>query len=759
MNLYVDLDTLQLRASGTDSRQVVSIDAKRGDALPLTIRFYQGGSQVRLDATTTINFAIKEDGKYDDDPLVLESSFTASAVGSPDSDPHYTATPSLNTAGLNALFNIDDDSSNDPASVRLMGELTWQATGDTGPTSIKTFVVRMANDVYRGDETTPTTLETPLEWLTARNTERGIQPIRSGASNLFPASLTISGSILDSAGDPISLTTLAVLSIAANGFPIYEGTLGANTFTLSYDGIDTWDFEVDGPDNIFFSVVSDKTDPTGLTLAEESGGHASQTDITITATDGTKAPQLGDRGYITGEDLFYNWTGNKWELENNPFYDVIVVDGDSRSTGDGVGTWPTLLGNIPPFTASTITSVAVASNETTDLINDFTTNVTPLAPASGERGLYVCYAGVNDIFQIGGVNVDNPRDIYDNLVTLWGDARDLGFEVVAFTLQHHSFAAAGITEPEQRQVQLNNLILSDPSKYDFLIPLHQLIPDETTYGIPGAGENYIHSNASGNQFIADNVARILGASDRTRNVPPQAMTKATNAEFRINSILGSQLNLIHEYNLALSTDATATSGTVTDTLGFKRLATTAASGSQAALQFSWPLLNSSNNIAWATQRYRGLVINLDMVSVNSDQILSVSAGNSDLTWNDSSIGFQIQKNGSNYEVRIQVIDGTPTTTTGSWVSMGASTNIKIILFSLAGNATLLWSNSNGATRHQVWQEITTTGAPVGNSTGTGLSRVNAELLAGATPGGTASMDVRSLMVFESDTLPFSRLGY
>ena len=757
MNLYVDLDTLQLRSSATDARLVSFLDAKRGDALPLTIRFYQAGSIVRLDATTTINFALKEEGKYDQDPLVLESSFTASAVGSPDSDPNYTATPSLNTSGLNALFNIDGDSSNDPATVRLMGELTWQATGDTGPTSIKTFVVRMANDVYRGDETAPTTLETPEEWLDARLEDRGLYPVRDGSTHLFPTSLTISGTIVGDDTNEIALSPLAFSSIDASGFPTYSVTLAdTGTLTLAHN-VGDWELEYDGPAtavNVVMVVNSDKTDPTGLVLSA-----AGQSDVTITATDGTKAPLLGDLGLITEENIYYRWDGTVWQETITPFYDVIVVDGDSRSAGTGVGDWPTRLGNIPPFTGATITSVAASGAQTTDRIADFSTEVTPLAPSAGKRGLYMCYLGVNDVFQIGGINVSSPRDIYDNLVTLWTDAKALGFEVVAFTLQHHSYTAAGITEPEQRQVQLNKLILSDPSKYDFLIPLHELIPDETIYGIPGVGEYYIHNDSDGNQFIANQVAKILGSKDRTRNVTPQAFVDSAASEFRLKALLGNSLNLFHPVNTALSSDTTATGGTVTTITGNKRLATTSSTASQAALQFSWPLQNSSNNIAWSTSRYRGFFVDLDIITMNSDQIASFYVGTGNITWDDSSIGFQVRKNGSNYEVRTQVIDGTPTTTTGTWEVMGTSTNLKFIAYSLDGNFTLLWSASNGSIRHTIWQELTSTGAPVSNSAGTGLSRVNASLDAGTSPGGTATVDVRSITLFESDTLPFSRLGY
>jgi len=152
MELFIELETLKLVTSLTDRRELRSFTIKRGDALPLTVRFLQNQTPTRLDASTVITFALKESGKYDDDPVVLEQTFTASTVEDPDSDPHYTASPSLNTEELSALFSIDSDSSNDPASVTLMGEVSWQATGDDGPTSIKTFSAICENDVYRGNE-------------------------------------------------------------------------------------------------------------------------------------------------------------------------------------------------------------------------------------------------------------------------------------------------------------------------------------------------------------------------------------------------------------------------------------------------------------------------------------------------------------------------------------------------------------------------------------------------------------------------------
>lgn len=162
MDLYVELETLKLVTSVTDRREIRSINVKRGDALPLTVRFLQNQTLTRLDATTVITFALKESGKYDDDPVVLEQSFTASTVEDPDSDPHYTASPGLNTTELNDLFLIDSDSSNDPESVSLMGELSWKASGESGPTSIKTFSVVVENDVYRGDEEVLPSIQGPV---------------------------------------------------------------------------------------------------------------------------------------------------------------------------------------------------------------------------------------------------------------------------------------------------------------------------------------------------------------------------------------------------------------------------------------------------------------------------------------------------------------------------------------------------------------------------------------------------------------------
>ena len=242
MNLYVELKSLNLKNAPGDQREVKIINAKRGDSLPLVVRFYKGTEQVRLDATTTITFVLKENGKHDASALVLDSSFTASAVGTPDADPHYTATPSLNTTALNALFLINDDPSDDPPLLDLMGELSWEASGDAGPTTIKTFTARVENDIYRGTEGTPLEDPDPADWLDGQNESRGISPIRSGKEYLFPDDISISGDIILD-GSAIAKENLTFEDIDANDYHYWTvSTAGGVNLTLSYNNtLSQWD--------------------------------------------------------------------------------------------------------------------------------------------------------------------------------------------------------------------------------------------------------------------------------------------------------------------------------------------------------------------------------------------------------------------------------------------------------------------------------------------------------------------------------------
>jgi len=179
MRLFIDIDTLTLIEGPTDRRIVSRIQAKRGDHLPLTLQFLRNGQPVRLASSTVVTFGAKPLNQFDADPVVLDATFAQSAAPTdPEEidDAKWTASPSLNTFALNDLFLIDGDPTNDPQFVDLSAEFTWIADGDAGPTTIRTVVFRVLNDVVRGDEGTPLELPTPAQWLLGATTPTNGEP-------------------------------------------------------------------------------------------------------------------------------------------------------------------------------------------------------------------------------------------------------------------------------------------------------------------------------------------------------------------------------------------------------------------------------------------------------------------------------------------------------------------------------------------------------------------------------------------------------
>lgn len=147
MRFFIDLDTLKLVTSAADNREVTQVEAKRGDAAPFDITFLRSGVAESLAVDSVLTFGAKPSGAYDTDAVVLHSDFTeATSI--------YSGSPSFSTAALDALFSIDLLTSNDPAYVDLMAEFTWRV-GAGAPTTSRTFIFRVHNDVIRGDETPP----------------------------------------------------------------------------------------------------------------------------------------------------------------------------------------------------------------------------------------------------------------------------------------------------------------------------------------------------------------------------------------------------------------------------------------------------------------------------------------------------------------------------------------------------------------------------------------------------------------------------
>jgi len=301
MRLIVDLDNRKFTSGTGFSSNLPTIALKRGDELGVEIRFLSGGVPVLLGAPFDLRLGFRAEGATWGERVALATGFVAPGDASTG---YYTSTLDVNTAEASTALAVGTEGELD--SVRVYGEVTWSLDSGATWTSTENREARLFNDVNRTDEGTPLSLPTPAEWLTTENEARGIQPVRSGADHLFPKSLTIDGTIVGDAATVVlePLTFDAFL----NGFPSYSVTLAdTGTLTLSH-GVSDWEMEYDGPANsvaIVYTLGSEVTDPTGLVLSA-----SGRDDVTVTATDGTLAPVLGDRGLIG--DAEYFWNDTEW---------------------------------------------------------------------------------------------------------------------------------------------------------------------------------------------------------------------------------------------------------------------------------------------------------------------------------------------------------------------------------------------------------------------------------------------------------------
>jgi hypothetical protein len=480
-------------------------------------------------------------------------------------------------------------------------------------------------------------------------------------------------------------------------------------------------------------------------------------------------PVLNPDGYVwtTAQTLT---SGQKAQLAQN-WPEAVEKDfvrpakfsivGDSMSAGT-TGLWSTQIQSHPLFANTIFNNVAVSGAKTFEQDGVYwDSNVLPYAPVGDEVGYMSSLIGINDIFQVGG-SAGTVRDIYERIKGIWQKGRDAGFKVIAFTLQDHSFGSAGIVEAEQRKSQLNQMILSDSSLYDYLVPLHQLIPDELTYAFSpnGTPPDTLHLNAEGNQLIADTIVKLVGPQERGTNGEVKDMSLAVVEENFARLWLQSKSEVYPPFNLALSTDSTSTGGTVTNYLGQRRLNTTIDNGSQAAMQFEWPLITSSSTIQWQEERYRGLYVDLSPTSLSTEQVLSVFFGTNNQVKDNHYVGFEVRQNGTDEQARIIEQREGEAATQSDWVTIGNVNNLKFVLMHKGDEISLFYRPSNGISIPTIWQEITHSGNGGPNSFEASSARVVASLDSLGSPSASAGVvTIREIMPFESDRVPLKRINY
>ena len=159
VKLHVDLETLQLIQGPGQRSPLAPLKFKRGDSARLQVAFLENGLTPALigdPAALEIQFGVKPRNQFGGSYLAHSPDWTMPAEG--DDAPTYQSELSLNTTGIDSALGLDGETQ--LAEITLMGEITWrEGTGE--PTSTRTFLVVVENDVNRGTEGIPESADPP----------------------------------------------------------------------------------------------------------------------------------------------------------------------------------------------------------------------------------------------------------------------------------------------------------------------------------------------------------------------------------------------------------------------------------------------------------------------------------------------------------------------------------------------------------------------------------------------------------------------
>jgi hypothetical protein len=203
VKLNVDLESLQLIEGAGFRNPVTSLRFKRGDAARLEVSFLLGGTTpvaIGNPDSLEIRFGVKPRNRYEAGYLVFSNQWTMPANG--ESNPLYVCSPGFNTAELNAVLNVGSAAATELPEITLMGEISWRE-GSGAPTSTRTFLVVVENDVNRGDEQVPT----PINPGTGG----------TGGSIIDTAITALTGTNSLAAKPTVALPTNSVLGVVVDG--------------------------------------------------------------------------------------------------------------------------------------------------------------------------------------------------------------------------------------------------------------------------------------------------------------------------------------------------------------------------------------------------------------------------------------------------------------------------------------------------------------------------------------------------------------
>ena len=259
---------------------------------------------------------------------------------------------------------------------------------------------------------------------------------------------------------------------------------------------------------------------------------------------------------------------------------VIVISGDSFSNDvsqfGNNGDFPTyFLYNQNNHDWQHVVT-AVAGRTVATMLANYNTEILPYARNyEHQERMLILYGGVNDIFANR-----TAADIYNDLKSMWLNAKNNGFKTVAFRICE----STDLTAPQEAErVALNNLISSDKSLYDYLIYADVLFPDasDVTFFADGTHLNYV-----GAEYLGRNVYNtiyedkfftlasnsiisgykentytknpLIGNGDFTENIAPLDFTQKKYVDYnRLKSYTVATLPVGTAGDTAYVTDATS----------------------------------------------------------------------------------------------------------------------------------------------------------------------------------------------------------
>ncbi len=162
MKIFVNSDTRTLHTS-LAGKAITQIDVKRGDVLDLDLAFFSAGLVGSVDAGSAIVFGAKENRQFEAPLVAYSGTFVAFGSGS---GIEYRGSVSFNNSAINSILGVGGHVRDVRNYIDLMGEISW--TNASGARSTVTFLIRVHNDVVRGDEGAPDPAAPGAqEWLSA----------------------------------------------------------------------------------------------------------------------------------------------------------------------------------------------------------------------------------------------------------------------------------------------------------------------------------------------------------------------------------------------------------------------------------------------------------------------------------------------------------------------------------------------------------------------------------------------------------------